>query len=127
MSQLHGRPPGGRAIPLLRSSAGVDWYWRDDDDGPGAAAIAVQEVTPILEQNQAAATHNDGYSKDRTMARVASIPLAVIYKWMTEEGWDPFSPDPDCQKKLAQKLDDPEWRYLRSSELIIGDHWRHSI
>lgn len=122
------RPPGGRFIPLLRSSAGVDWYWRDDENGPGATVVAAQEVTSILERNQAMANHNDGYTKSREMARIASIPLTVIYRWMTEHpGFDPFSQDPACQKKLCQLLDDPEWRYLRTSEVILGDHWRHSI
>lgn len=128
MADVRGRPPGGRSIPLLRSSAGIDWYWEDDEDGPGAKAYAVQEVTSILEQNQAMAGHNDGYTKDRSMARIASIPLTVIYRWMTENpGFDPFSQDPDCQKKLCQLLDSNEWRYLRTSELILGDSWRHSI
>lgn len=126
MANVARRPAGGRFVPLLRSSAGIDWFWRDED-GYGATALARQEVTPILERNQASATHNDGYTADRSMARIASIPISVIYKWLTEEGWYAFDPDPDVQKKLAAKLDDPEWRYLRTSELIVGDHWRHHI
>lgn len=126
MANVARQPPGGRTIPLLRSSAGIDWYWRDEE-GQGATAFAVQDVAPILEQNKAMATHNDGYTSSRDMARIASIPLAIVYKWLTEEGWDAFSPDPDCQKKLAAKLDSSDFRYLRTSELIVGDHWRHSI
>lgn len=114
-------------VPLFTSQAGVRWLWQDDDVGLGATALAVQEVTPILEQNQAMAGHNDGYTPSRDMARIASIPLSIIYKWLTEEGWDALSPDPDCQKKLAAKLDDPAWRYLRTSELVVGDSWRHAI
>lgn len=121
------RPPGGRSIPLFRSSGGVDWYWQDDDTGPGAKAIAVQEITPILEQNQAMASHNDGYSPSREMRRVATIPASVRLLWLNTEGWDCFSPDPDCQKKLAAKLDDPEWHYLRTAPGRVGDHWRHHI
>ena len=114
-------------VPLFTSGCGVTWLWQDDEQGLGATALAVQEVTPILERNQAMAGHNSGYTPSRDMARIASIPLTVIYKWLTEEGWDALSPDPDCQRKLAQKLDDPEWRYLRTSELIVGDSWRHHI
>lgn len=115
-------------VPLFTSAAGVRWLWRDDDEGPGATAMAVQEVTPILERNQAMASHNDGYTPSRDMARIASIPLSILYKWMTENpGFDPFSQDPDCQKKLYALLDDPEWRYLRTSEIVLGDHWRHAI
>lgn len=126
MAAPRGKPPGGRAVPLLRSGAGIDWYWQDDDDGPGATAYAVQDVAPILERNQAMATHNDGYTPSRDMARIASIPLSIVYKWMTEEGWDPFSQDPGCQRKLAEKLDSSEFRYLRTSEIVVGDHWKHS-
>lgn len=105
---------------------GITRYWRDDGDG-NATLATCQDVSDILEGNKAKAAHNDGYTKSRDMARIASIPLTIIYKWMTEEGWDPFSSDPDCQKKLAQKLDSNEYRYLRTSEIILGDHWRHSI
>lgn len=113
-------------VPLYTSAAGIRWLWRDDDDGPGASLMAVQEVTPILERNQAMAGHNDGYTKSRDMARVASIPLTLIYRWLTEEGWDAFSQDPGCQKKLAEKLDSNEFRYLRTSELYMGDTWKHN-
>lgn len=112
--------------PLLTSRAGVRHAWKEEADGTVVFASS-QDVAPVLERNKAAQTHNDGYSKSREMARVASIPLVIIMKWMTEEGWDPFSADPDCQRKLAQKLDSAEYRYLRTSELIIGDHWRHAI
>ena len=111
---------------LLTSDAGVRWGYREEA-GQGATLIAQQDVAPILEQNKTMATHNRGYTPSKDIARVASIPMLIVHKWMTEEGWDPFSPDPECQKKLAQKLDGNEYRYLRTSELIMGDHWRHSI
>jgi len=114
-------------VPLYTSKSGARWLWQDDDVGLGASILSVQEVTPILEQNQAMAGHNDGYTPSRDMARIASIPLTIIYKWLAEEGWDALSPDPDCQRKLAQKLDSNEYRYLRTSELIMGDSWRHAI
>jgi hypothetical protein len=116
----------GRRYKLLKSSAGVDWIWQDMDDG-GAQVVASQEVAPMLERNQAMATHNDGYTPSRELRRVASIPASVRLKWLIEEGWDCFSQDPDCQKKLAQRLDDPEWQYLRTAPGRVGDSWRHSI
>lgn len=110
--------------PLFTSKAGVRWGYREDA-GKGATFAATQEVAPILENNQAMASHNDGYSPSREMRRVASIPMTLLYKWMAEEGWDPFSQDPDCQRKLAQKLDDPEYHYLRTAPGRVGDHWKH--
>ena len=113
--------------PFLESSTpGIRYLWRDEADG-GVTIATQQDVAPILEQNKAMQAHNKGYTKSKDMARIASIPLTIIYKWLTEEGWDAMSPDPDCQRKLAQKLDSSEYRYLRTSEIILGDHWRHSI
>lgn len=111
---------------LHQSQAGIRHGWRENADGSVTIA-SQQNVTDMLETNKAMQNHNSGWSKSREMARVASIPLSIVYKWMTEEGWDPFSPDPDCQKKLAQKLDSSDYRYLRTSEIILGDSWRKVI
>lgn len=109
---------------LLRSSAGIDWHMADDPHGPGATLTATQDVTDILEFNQAQAGHNDGYTKDKSIRRAFSIPMMVQYKWLTEEGLDVFSQDPDMQRRLCKKLDDPEWRYLRTAHFTLGDSWK---
>lgn len=111
---------------LLQSSAGIRHGWRENADG-SVDFVSQQDVAPILEQNKAMQTHNRGYTPTKEMARVASLPMSIVYKWLREEGWFAFDADPDCQRKLAQKLDSSEYRYLRTSEIIIGDHWRHSI
>lgn len=111
---------------LLNSKAGIRWGYREDAGG-GATLISQQEVAPILEQNKAMATHNDGYSKSRELARVATIPISIIYKWLHEEGWYAFDKDPETRRKLAQKLDSSEYRYLKTSDIILGDSWRHQI
>jgi hypothetical protein len=112
---------------LLTSSAGIAYDWQETERG-GANIIAVADVAPILERNKAMATHNDGYSKSREMRRVASIPLILLQKWKNEEGWDPWNTsDPDVQRKLALKLDDPEYQWLRTAPGRVGDSWRKSI
>lgn len=111
---------------LLTSKAGMRWGYREDA-GQGATFIAEQDIAPALEHAQAQNLHNDGYSPDKSWRRCATIPVAIQLKWLTEEGWDCLSPDPDCQRKLAQKLDDPSYMYLRTAHFRIGDHWRHSI
>lgn len=45
----------------------------------------------------------------------ARIPNEIVYKWRKEYGVNVFSKDPWHQKKVKQLLNDPEWRYLRSS------------
>jgi hypothetical protein len=110
---------------LLTSTAGIRWGYRDEP-GQGVTFAAQADVTPILEANQAAASHNNGYSPDKSLRRCATIPLIILQKWRETEGWDPFNTsDPDVQKKLAAKLDDPEWQYLRTAEFRVGDHWKH--
>jgi len=83
--------------------------------------VTKQDVTEILEDNKAAQWDARGKVTERGRygLKVASIPITVRYKWLTEEGWDCLSSDPGCKKKLRQKLNDPEWRYLRRAELVI--------
>lgn len=107
------------------SIAGLRRYVREDADGLTIATT--QDVSDILEGNKAMANHNNGYTPSKDMRRAATIPVSIIYKWMTEEGWDPYSPDPDCQRKLAQKLDSSEYRYLRTADFVIGDSWKHGV
>jgi hypothetical protein len=105
---------------LFRSSAGLN-HWMIQD-GQDTRFAATQDVAPILEQNKAMATHNDGYSPSRDLRRVASIPYVVMHKWLNEEGWWAMdaSKDPDVARKLAAKLNSSEYAYLRTAEGRLG-------
>ncbi len=83
--------------------------------------VTQQDIEPILEANKREQYNAKGKAceKGRMGFKVASIPITLQYKWLTEEGWDCMSPDPGCQKKLKQKLNDPEYRYLRCAEIIL--------
>jgi len=97
--------------PLFLSAAGFRHYWRDD--GSNYAVVSLQDCTALLERNKKAATHNDGYAPSRELRRVASIPLVLVLKWLNEEGWYAF--DPNARGKLKQKLNDPEYLWLRTA------------
>jgi hypothetical protein len=105
---------------LFRSHAGLDHFIVQDADGTRFETVG--ETDPIVERNKAMATHNDGYSPSRELRRVASIPYIVGLKWRNEEGWWFLDAghDPDVARKLAEKLNDPEWRHLRTAEGRIG-------
>lgn len=105
---------------LFRSSAGID-HWMIED-GKDTRFASTQDTTPILEQNKAMATHNDGYSPSRELRRVASIPYIVMLKWKNEEGWWAMdaSHDADVARKLAAKLNSNEYQYLRTAEGQVG-------
>ena len=111
-------------LPLTVSPDGTRHYYADTAEG-GAIIRSEVDVAPVLEMNKAQATHNDGYSPDRSWRRVASIPTIIQQKWLLEEGWDCLSPDPDCQRKLAQKLDSIEYQYLRTAPGRLGVHKPH--
>lgn len=104
--------------PLLLSDqpGGVDHYWRDNGDGSGDV-VSVQDVGAILDMNKAMANHNDGWSPSKELRRAAFIPNIIRDKWLNEEGWDAYRPDL-YGDKLRQKLNDPDWAYLRTA------HWR---
>jgi hypothetical protein len=97
--------------PLIRTEAGI--LHRMTEDEGRFIFTAEQDTDAITDRNRAMATTNDGYTPSREMRRVASIPLVLIYKWRTEEGWDAFNPH--HADKLAAKLNDPEFQYLRTA------------
>ena len=97
--------------PLIRTEAGI-LHDITFDDGK-IITSATQDTTAILDANKAMATHNDGYTPSREFRRVGVIPMILIYQWRTEEGWDALNPQ--HADKLAQKLNDPDYAWLRTA------------
>ena len=56
-------------------------------------------------------------TKDKSMRKVASIPLIIIEKWKRELGVDIMNKD--HMPKVKQLLNDPQYRYLRTHESVI--------
>lgn len=88
-------------------------YFAENHDG--FAIASVQDVAPILEEVQAQRMHNDGYSQDRSVRRVAHVPASVRDLWLQQEGWDAYRPDLYAEK-LAEKFNDPDWYHLRTAD-----------
>lgn len=107
---------------FMTTAAGCHWFVRYEHDRQGNIIgrefAMYADVQPILDHNGRMARQNDGWStdKDKLLRRAASVPFALITKWKNEEGWDYFSQDPDQQKKARQKLNDPEYRKLRTAD-----------
>lgn len=122
------QPPKPEVIPsgfrhFLTTAGGTHVFVRYHHDQHGNIIARdfyeYADVTPILDHNGRMANHNDGWSvegKDKLLRRAASVPFALINKWKNEEGWDYLSADPDMQKKARQKLNDPEYRKLRTAD-----------
>jgi hypothetical protein len=101
-----------RMVPLFTSSAGIEHRMVRTEDG-GLQFAARGETDPIIERNKAMATHNDGYTQDKTLRRVATIPLIIWLDWLNREGWDAFKPE--NAKKLCEKLNDSDYQFLRTA------------
>ena len=100
----------------LNSEDGVSSTFHYDPDGDQSTVRTVQDVEPILENNKRLQTLNDGYTADRSLRRVASIPLVVVQQWMKEDGVNWLAlPKEEQTVYLRRKLNDPQWRYLRTS------------
>lgn len=74
----------------------------------------IQDVEPILKENQEKRLRHDGYNSSRDMVHVGQIPLVVIEKIMKEQKWDPLHPS--NVDRLHALLDDPEYAKFRTSE-----------
>jgi hypothetical protein len=90
------------------------------DEGSDKYVIhSEQDCEPTIELNKI--LYNDGtegYGPTREWRRAASIPNIILQKWYQEEGiryWDS-----EDTPKLMAKLDDPEWRYLRTAPGHLG-------
>src|SRR3546814_5077033 len=81
----------------------------------------LQDLEPLLDRNKAAANDRGKAITSEYANPVATIPPVVALMWLQQEGWWVFDAQkcPDVQKKLRQKLNDPDWRHLRTSELYV--------
>lgn len=77
-----------------------------------------QDVESILEINKKL-QNDESYSKKgikESWLHYATIPNILIEKWKTEEGIDVFNKN--HEKRVFQKLNNPEYRYLKTTALM---------
>lgn len=95
------------------TGAREDYYWDDDD---GLTVRNRYDVTEILESNKRVQnTTVDQRYGNEMLHRVAEIPLAVVMQLRQKHNIDVFSSDPDQKRRLLRILDDPEYRYLKTT------------
>lgn len=96
---------------------GLTIWYEDTDDG-GFALTYEQDCEPFLEANkEKQSAGREYYARDPDMWRVASIPIIVQYKWLMEKGVNVH--DPGHWPAVKRLLNDPEYRYLKTAEIII--------
>ncbi len=93
---------------------GVSTYHEYDHNARTTTFGYTQDVAPILDHNHNLETMGDGgyIDADKSVRRVASIPSVVQQMWM-KEGINIYNRDHWPQ--VRKKLNDPEWRYLRTA------------
>ena len=76
-----------------------------------------EDVQPHLDHNKALLSADDYHERRRAdIWHQAHIPTTVIMQWL-KEGIDVFNPDHD--DAVNKKLNSNEWRYLKTSEVIL--------
>jgi hypothetical protein len=98
-----------------RHSGLVETFHMDDEGNIAFQMTA--DVEPAIEDNKRAISHGDGFTPSRDMVRVASIPIAIQYEWIQKFGVDPLRKE--NEPLLKRLLNSNEYRYLRTSEIII--------
>lgn len=91
------------------------WYWDDVSE-----AFTIQTTHYGVEDIIATNKRQQSSSLDKRFGKemlhhVAEIPNGVIIKLKREHNIDIFSNDPDHMKRLKRLLDDPEYKYLKST------------
>ena len=80
-----------------------------------------QDIEPLIKLNKQEFNNDSMYggveTKDKSMRKVASIPLIIIEKWKRELGVDVMNKD--HMPKVKQLLNDPQYRFLRTHESVI--------
>lgn len=97
--------------PLRQAVSKYHW----DDQEKKLTIHKRTDVTDIIESNKRQQPLTiDSRFGNQMMHHVAQIPLTIVEQWK-REGLDIFDRSPEMRKKLKRKLNDPEWRYLKST------------
>jgi len=101
-------------IPLPTKPGMRKTYHWDHDDGGKFVVNTEQDVEPYLERNKALQNSGwDGYDKARDFRHIGTVPDVIAMRWLTEHGVNLY--DPAHQDGVKRLLNDPDYRFLRSS------------
>lgn len=92
-----------------------------DNGNEGVVQKRSLDVKPIIENNKRLYNQNDGYSPDKGLKRIATIPTIILEIWCKEYHKDQNKgnwfdlPRVIQQKILREKLNSSDYRYFRTS------------
>lgn len=105
--------------PLWRNEYGVQKYVRHNGDGT-MTVCSQQDVDAVLASNREQAKEpvkGRLTKRGRWGVKVATIPHLIWLKWLQEEGWDAYAPENNA--RLTKKLNDPDYKGLRTAEMRL--------
>lgn len=102
---------------LLNNRHGIKTGFQWNNDGTYTIAT-VQDVEPFLDANKAMAPINGKKTRGKDMFHVAQIPVVVQYEWLKRYGIRSVF-DEEYEPLIKRLLNSSEWRYLRTSEIIL--------
>ena len=74
----------------------------------------LQDVEPILDNNKRLQNEPQ---RPGDLKHVASIPNVVLEKWCNEDGVNIFAfGQAEFARYVTKKLNDPDWRYLKTTD-----------
>ena len=92
-----------------------------DNGNEGVVQKRSLDIKPIIEDNKRLYNQNDGYSPDKGLKRIATIPTIILEIWCKEYHKDQNKgnwfdlPRVIQQKILREKLNSSDYRYFRKS------------
>jgi hypothetical protein len=78
----------------------------------------VADVEANIEHAKRAANGDLAAKTGDQFRMAAHIPAVIIMQWLSE-GIDIFSSDPEQKAKVRRRLNDPDWRYLRTGGGVL--------
>tara|TARA_Y100000310_G_scaffold336408_1_gene420857 strand:+ start:319 stop:675 length:357 start_codon:yes stop_codon:yes gene_type:complete len=96
------------------SGAIETWYW--DEANESFHIRTTHDVGWVLDHNkrQQSASLDQRFGNEM-LHHVAEIPNGVIIKLQREHNINLFEMSHDDERKLRRLLDDPEWKYLKTT------------
>jgi hypothetical protein len=108
--------PSASDWELLDNYGGLKKYIRASDEDDGTVQVRYeQNVDAQLDRNKA--LQNEDFDRRADVWHVGHIPNGIIFEWITKHGvnlWNPAHQD-----GVRRLLNDPEYRWLRTKEIII--------
>ena len=102
---------------LLSDRNGVQTTIEFALDGKTFDVTKHQDVEPVLDLSKASANELGKKARSDCYNHVARIPAIIVTKWLKEDGLDIYNPD--HAGRLATKLNDSEWQYLRTNTMVV--------